>query len=290
MDIRQLKYFLTIAEEGSITKAAEKLHIAQPPLSQQLKLLEDELDIKLIERNTRKIQITDAGRILQHRSKQILELTQNTKKEIKNLKQGFKGVLSLGTVPSSSTTILLKKLNEFHNKYPHINFKIRESNTGEILKSLSIGTIEVGVILTPFNSEKFESLLLSSESMIVAFKPDTYFINNNKNSISLNDLINKPLIIDHKFKDMLISTCHQAGFEPTILCENEDARSVLLWAHTEIGIGILPKSAADLIPGLGLKYIEIDELSLKTRPAVVWVKNRYLSNVAKNFIEMFKAD
>lgn len=290
MDIRQLRYFLTIAEEGSITKAAEKLHIAQPPLSQQLKLLEDELDIKLIERNTRKIQITDAGRILQHRSKQILELTENTEKEIKNLKQGFKGVLSLGTVPSSSTTILLKKLNEFHNKYPHINFKIRESNTGEILKSLSVGTIEVGVILTPFNSEKFESMLLSSEPMIAAFKPDNYFINNQKNSIILNDLINKPLIIDHKFKDMLISTCHQAGFEPTILCENEDARSVLLWAHTEIGIGILPKSAANLIPGLNLKYLEIDELSLKTRPAVVWVKNRYLSDVAKNFIEMFKAD
>ncbi|MDF2504852.1 MULTISPECIES: LysR family transcriptional regulator [Clostridium] len=288
MDIRQLKYFLAIVEEGSITRAAERLHIAQPPLSQQLKLLEDELDIKLIERNTRKIQITDAGRILQHRSKQILELTQNTEKELKNLKQGFKGILSLGTVPSSSTTILLKRLNEFHNRYPHINFKIRESNTDEILKSLSIGTIEVGVILTPFNSENFESLLLSSEPMIVAFKPDTYFINTEKNSISLNDLINKPLIIDHKFKDMLISTCHQAGFEPTILCENEDARSVLLWANTEIGIGILPKSAATLIPELDLKYIEIDELSLKTRPAVVWVKNRYLSDVAKNFIEMFK--
>lgn len=288
MDIRQLKYFLAIVEEGSITRAAERLHIAQPPLSQQLKLLEDELDIKLIERNTRKIQITDAGRILQHRSKQILELTQNTEKELKNLKQGFKGILSLGTVPSSSTTILLKRLNEFHNRYPHINFKIRESNTDEILKSLSIGTIEVGVILTPFNSENFESLLLSSEPMIVAFKPDTYFINTEKNSISLNDLINKLLIIDHKFKDMLISTCHQAGFEPTILCENEDARSVLLWANTEIGIGILPKSAATLIPELDLKYIEIDELSLKTRPAVVWVKNRYLSDVAKNFIEMFK--
>lgn len=289
MDIRQLKYFLTIVEEGSITKAAEKLHIAQPPLSHQLKLLEDELEIKLLERNTRKIQITDAGRILQYRSKQILELAENTKKELKNLKDGFKGILSLGTVPSSSTTILLKKLNEFHEKYPHINFKIRESNTDEILKLLSIGTIEVGIILTPFNSDKFDSLLLPSESMIVAFKPDLYF-DNVKNLINLNNLINKPLIIDNKFKDMLISSSHQAGFEPTILCENEDARSVLLWANTGIGIGIVPKSAANLIPDLNLRYIEIDELSLKTRPAVIWVKNRYLSDIAKNFIETFKVE
>lgn len=288
MDIRQLKYFLTIVEEGSITKAATKLHIAQPPLSHQLKLLEEELEIKLIERNTRKIQITDAGRILQYRSKQILELAENTRQELRDLKEGFKGVLSLGTVPSSSTTILLNKLNEFHDKYPHVNFKIRESNTSEILKLLAIGTIEVGIILTPFNSEKFESLLLPSEPMMVAVKSDMHF-SSTENSVDLNDLINKPLIIDNKFKDMLISSCQQAGFEPTILCENEDARAVLLWVNAGLGIGIVPKSASNLIPSLNLKYIEINELSLKTNPAVVWLKNRYLSDVVKNFIDIFKS-
>lgn len=286
MDIRQLKYFLTIAEKGSITKAAKQLHMAQPPLSKQLKLLEEELGIKLIERNTRKLQITDAGRILQYRSRQILELTKNTKKELENLKDGFKGILSIGTVASSGTTILLKKLNNFHEKYPHINFKIRESNTSEILKLLDTGIIEIGMVFTPFNSEKFESLLLPSESMVIAVKQDSYF-DTAKSKISLNDLINKPLIVDHKFKDMLISSCHQIGFEPRILCENEDARAVLLWAITGIGIGIIPKSASDLISGLNLKYIEIDELSLKTRPAVVWVRNRYLSDIAKNFIKIF---
>jgi len=252
-------------------------------------LLEDELGVKLIDRNTRKFKITDAGRVLQYRSKQILDLAQNTKKELSNLKDGFKGLLSLGTVPSSSTTILLGKLNDFHDKYPHINFKIRESNTYEILNLLSIGTIEVGIILTPFNSEKFESILLPSEPMMVAFKPDIYF-NNTKLLINLIDLINKPLIIDNKFKDMLISSCQQAGFEPTILCENEDARAVLLWANSGIGIGIVPKSAASIIPSLNLKFIEINELSLKTNPAVVWVKNRYLSDIGKNFIDTFKSN
>lgn len=286
MDIRQLKYFLTIVENGSITKAARQLHIAQPPLSQQLKLLEQELGIKLIERNTRKLQITDAGRILQYRSKQILELTKNTKKELENLKDGFKGILSIGTVASSGTTTLFKKLNDFHEKYPHINFKIRESSTVEILKLLDTGIIEVGIVFTPFNSEKFESLLLPSEPMVAVVKHGSYF-DGLKDKISLDGLINKPLIVDHKFKDMLISSCHQIGFEPRILCENEDARSVLLWAATGIGIGVVPKSASELISGLNLKYIQINELSLKTRPAVVWVRNRYLSNIAKNFIKTF---
>lgn len=287
MDIRQLKYFLAIVENGSITKAAEQLHIAQPPLSQQLKLLEEELGIKLIERSTRKIKITDAGRILQYRSKQILDLTQNTKEELNNLKEGFKGLLSLGTVPSSGTTILLKKLNEFHHEYPHIDFKIRESSTPQILKLLDRGTIELGLVFTPFNSEKFESLLLPSESMIAAVNQSAFFTNF-KGKISLNDLINKPLIVDHKFKDMLISSCQQIGFEPTIVCENEDARAVLLWANTGIGIGIVPESASELIPGLNLRYIDINELSLKTRPAVVWIRNRYLSDIAKDFLKTFK--
>jgi len=288
MDIRQLKYFLAIVEEGSITKAAKRLHIAQPPLSHQLKLLEDELEVKLINRNTRKFEITDAGQILKYRSKQILELAQNTKKELSNLKNGYKETLSLGTVPSSSTTLLLKKLIDFQDRHPHINFKIRESNTYEILNLLSIGTIEVGIILTPFNSEKFESLPLPSEPMMVAFKPDMYFTNTDQ-LLNLIQLINKPLIIDNKFKDMLVSSCQQAGFEPTILCENEDVRSVLLWANSGIGIGIVPKSATNIIPSLNLKYLEINELSLKTNPAVVWLKNRYLSDVVKNFIDTFKS-
>ncbi|MBP2032642.1 DNA-binding transcriptional LysR family regulator [Clostridium algifaecis] len=290
MDIRQLKYFLKIVEKGSITKAAAELHIAQPPLSQQLKSLEDELGIKLIERNTRKIQITDAGKILQYRSKQILELTKNTEKELKDLKHGSKGILSLGTVPSSGTTILLKKINQFHEKYPHINFKIKESNTFEILKLLTIGTIELGIVFTPFNSEAFESLMLESEPMVIAFRSGDYFNNNNYYKIGLNELINKPLIIDQKFKDMLIHSCQQSGFEPRILCENQDARAVLLWANSGIGIGIVPKSASQLIPSLNLQYIEIDDLILKTRPAVVWLRNRILSDISKNFLETFKCN
>ncbi|MFC6605123.1 LysR family transcriptional regulator [Ectobacillus funiculus] len=88
LDIKQLAYFLAIAEEGNITKAAERLHIAQPPLSQQLKLLEEELGVVLMERSTRKIQITDAGRLLQNRAKQIIELMEKNNKGIQRFERG----------------------------------------------------------------------------------------------------------------------------------------------------------------------------------------------------------
>ena len=114
MDIRKLVYFLTIAEEGNISRAVERLHISQPPLSQQLKLLEEELGIVLIGRNTRKMHITDAGRLLQNRAKQIIELMEKTVKELRDLKEGLQGTLSIGTISSAGEMLLSIKIQSFH--------------------------------------------------------------------------------------------------------------------------------------------------------------------------------
>ena len=110
MNNRQLEYFPAITKEGSITKAAKRLHIAQPPLSHQLKLLGDELEIKLIERNTRKFQVTVADEILQYRAEQILELIKITIIELENYNKKFQGTLSVGIVPSSGAILLPRLL------------------------------------------------------------------------------------------------------------------------------------------------------------------------------------
>jgi DNA-binding transcriptional LysR family regulator len=111
MDIRQLKYFLAIAEEKNITKAAKKLYISQPPLSQQLKLLEEELGVTLLERSTRKMKLTEAGKLLRHRAKQIIELMETSIKEIKNLNLGVKGILSIGFVSSAGSILLPEQIH-----------------------------------------------------------------------------------------------------------------------------------------------------------------------------------
>lgn len=287
MDIRQLKYFVTIAKERNITKAAEKLHIAQPPLSKQLKLLEEELDIKLIERNTRNFQISHAGEVLLNRSEQIIELLETTLKELKNLKDGFSGTLSIGTIPSSGVDLLPKRLYDFHEKYPGINFKIREGDTYKILELLTTGEIEIGLVRTPFDSEIYESIWLPDEPM-VAVSNDNFYFDENKKYINLSQLSNKPLIIDRRFKKMIENSCKQNGFSPRIICESEDARSVLLWASSGLGVGIIPKPAISLISTPNLKYSEINESTLRTRTAVVWIRNQYLSDIARHFLNTFE--
>ena len=166
MDIKQLTYFITIAEEGTITHAANKLHMAQPPLSTQLKLLEDELGIKLIERGARKVKLTDAGKILYKRAKHILEITNSTTKEIEEFRKGIQGTLRLGTISSSGTALLSKRIINFNKKYPNIKFEIHEGNTYELIEKMNSGIIEVGIVRTPFNSQNFECIFLETEPMV----------------------------------------------------------------------------------------------------------------------------
>ncbi|OAA88804.1 LysR family transcriptional regulator [Clostridium coskatii] len=286
MDIKQLTYFLTIAEEKSITKASEKLHIAQPHLSQQLKLLEEELNVKLIERTTRKFQVTDAGKRLWHRSKQIIELMDSTVKELKDFNEGMEGTLSIGTISSAGDILLPQRIYSFNKKYPKINFEIRECSTNEILELLKSGVIEIGIIRTPLNSETYESISLPIEPMVAASSNSFYW--NNKRKICLNELADKPLLVHRRYEKMIIELCKQTGFNPRILCKIEDTRSILLLADTGMGVGIVPKDWIELIPNTNLNYKEINEPSLNTNTTIVWMKDQYLSSAAKHFLQTFK--
>ena len=175
MDIKQLTYFIAIVEEGTITHAANKLHMAQPPLSTQLKLLEDELGTKLLERGARKIKLTDAGKILYKRAKHIVEITNSTTKEIEEFRKGIQGTLRLGTISSSGTVLLSKRVIDFNKKYPNIKFEIHEGNTYELIEKINSGIIEVGIVRTPFNSQNLECLFLEFEPMIAVMSYDYNF-------------------------------------------------------------------------------------------------------------------
>ena len=287
MDIKQLTYFITIAEEGTITHAANKLHMAQPPLSTQLKLLEDELGIKLIERGARKIKLTDAGKILYKRAKNILEITNSTTKEIEEFRKGIQGTLRLGTISSSGTVLLSKRIIEFNKKYPDIKFEIHEGNTYELIEKINSGIIEVGIVRTPFNSQNFECLFLESEPMVAVMSSD-YNFESQKDKILLEDLKDMPLILYRRFEKILLAEFQELGLEPNIFCINDDARTTILWARAGLGIGIVPESAINFDFMDNIKYKEINKDTLRTQISAIWIKERYLSMAAKKFLEFFK--
>lgn len=286
MDIRQLKYFLTIAEEENITRAAKRLHIAQPPLSHQLRLLEDELGVKLIDRNTRKIQLTDTGEKLRYRARQMLNLMETTVKELKDINEGLQGTLLIGTVPSSGATLLPERIHNFHEKYPDIDFQIWDGDTYRVMELLNNGTIEIGIIRTPFNSKIYESICLPKESMVAA--SCNLYSREKQEIMEITELENKPLVIDRRFENVIVNAFEKEGVKPKIICRGDDVRSILLWASTGIGVAIVPKVAIGLIPNSNLKYRGINLISVETQTAIIWMKNRYLSSAARHFLKTFE--
>ncbi len=282
MDLRQLRYFLAIAQEGNITAAADKLHMAQPPLSQQLKALEDELGVRLVERGSRRISLTDAGEILRNRAAQLLELAQSAKREIADYNAGLTGTLSLGAVSSSGLPD--ESLNGFHERYPGVSFEIHEGNTYQLLDLLKSGVIEVAVVRTPFNSVDLECRYAKSELMTAIFSGEDPF--GGKERLSILDLKGKPLVIYRRFERLIFGECEEAGFEPLVACTNDDARTTINWVRSGYGIGLVPVSAITRL-SVGLNHRVIDNERLRTQLTAILAKDRYCSMTARRFFECF---
>ena len=286
MDIKQLKYFLAITEENSITKAAKKLHISQPPLSHQLKILEEEIGSKLFDRTTRNLEITEVGEFLKNRAIQILELINETVKEIKQNQEELEGILKIGFVASSTAALVPKVIPEFSKNNPEVKFELKEGSTYKILDLLNHGTIEIGFIRTPFNSEEFDCIYLSKEPMIGLVDKNKYF--QEVNEIDISFLEGLPLIIDKRFKKIIVNACYRKGFIPNILLIGEDSRTLMNLAQQGMGIAIVPESSKNLIFRENSKVIKIKDEELETQIVVAWLRNKKLSSVAKHFLKFLK--
>lgn len=288
MDIRQLLYFTTIAEEGSISAAAKKLHLSQPLLSYQMKLLEEELHLPLIERSARGIALTEAGRVLYKRAQGILELSELTRKEMLAMASGFTGTLHIGTVSSSGASLLGWRIPAFHQKYPQIGFAIHEGNTFELMEMLESGLIELAIVRTPFHNDQLNCLYLSPEPMIAAGAASFFPAGMPSGQpISLELLGHAPVILYRRFEKILLSLCEQKGITPQVFCIADDARTTLMWAEAGLGVAVVPQSAYRIMPHHNMVYGELSEEDLHTRIAAVCKKGCSLSWAAQQFLEIF---
>lgn len=261
MDLKHLHYFVTVVQEGTISAAARKLHISQPPLSIAIRHLEEELHTSLFHRGNRHIILTDAGKVLYQKACLILELCHQTTQSIQDIAQGINGTLKLGIASSIQDMFLKNFIQEFHSLYPNINFELTESNTYHLLEMLETHIIEAAIVRTPFPASEFPCLNLYSEPMAAIGKP-SFFTDEFSDSLKLQELDKFPMIIYRRWQPLLIHTFQNAGISPRILCVNDDARTTIKWADHGLGVGIVPKSAVDIsqFPNLEVHTIDCPEL------------------------------
>lgn len=195
MEIRLIKYFLTIAEEKNITKAAEKLHMSQPPLSRQLKLLEDELGVVLFERSNKKLELTQEGYYLKSRSEEILELIEQTEMQLKEMSKGVRGTINIGTIETAGLGVLPNWIAEFQKQFPNVKYSMWSGNSDEITEKLNKGLIDIGIVREPFNKEMYEYVNLEEESWVALINKEHKFAQEINETISLNKIGHEPIII-----------------------------------------------------------------------------------------------
>ena len=286
MNIKQLQYFISIVENGTITAAAKKLGISQPPLSAQMKLLEEELGVVLMERGARQVRLTDAGKILYRRAVSIVDLTDTTLKELTDFRAGISGVLRLGTVSSCGIGLLKNKMSAFRDQFPHVRFEICEGNTLELAEQIRNGVIDLAIVRAPFRSEEFSCVFLEEEPMM-AVGNESYFPKIPWDSATLADLEGTPLICYRRWETLIRATFEEEGITPNIFCLNDDARTSLMWAAAGLGVAIVPRSICTAITRKGMVHKRLREKGMYTRMAAIRKKGGYCSPLMQALLHIF---
>ncbi len=287
MDIKALQYFIAVVESTSITKAAKALHISQPPLSQQLKQLEAELGAKLFDRGSRCITLTSAGETLYHRAKNIVDFTEETCREIRNIGSGSSGHIRVGVISSLSPKLLSDILSQFCDKYPKVQFDIHEHNTYDLVDSLENHLIELAFVRTPFDNPHFNQTLLLKEPL-VAYGHSSFFSQVSAPLLEAKFFRDKPLIIYRRWKYILDEYFKSQNISPVYGCINDDAKTSLLLASAGLGIAIIPMGIADMIHNSFMMQMPLNAPHLVTDVCAIWDSHRYISPAANNLLQMLE--
>lgn len=286
MDVRALRYFVTVADEQSFTKAAERLHMSQPPLSKQIRQLEESLGVCLFDRSTRSLYLTQAGELLYMRARSVISQMDDIETFFREFRGGKIGSFSIGAMESASIGLLPGWLCAFEQKYPQIAYSTWTGDTGDILRRLHQGTVDFGIVRTPYQHEGLSS---------VAIQKDVWgcLINRNYVSapaderISLDQLPPSPLIISDApgRSDSLVKWLSECGSPHHVKSTYNSLYSVTRYVENGAGVAICPSSIQGLLHSGSLVFKPLTVPVIESRLDLVWLENRHLSAAAKTFLD-----
>ncbi len=288
MDLRTLLYFITVAEELNITRAAEKLHMSQPPLSSQIKGLENELGTILFIRGKRTLQMTDAGQLLYRRAKEILSLVDKTESEIISMNDSIGGTIAIGLVEGMAPDIAAEWFAGFLHDYPNARFRILDGSSDDLLEKLRSGIISLAVITSPCDHSLLNSFLVGREKMTALMNKDHPLAQSEGSEIDIADLKGERLIVPSRKAtiDTIYKWFKSAKAEPDIVCEMDSYLDAAALAGRNVGISIYPRTAYIPNDSLVSKDIAGDDKVMEY--LFVWRKGHPLPTIEERFIDHVK--
>ncbi|MBQ6680458.1 MAG: LysR family transcriptional regulator [Lachnospiraceae bacterium] len=289
MELRTLQYFVTVAEELNITKAAEILNISQPPLSAQIKKLEEELDVTLFVRGKRRLTLTEAGELLYQRAKDILNLSEKTSAELRSMNSGMTGTVSIGLVEGMAPDIAAEWFAGFLKEHPGVHFRILDGNSDDLIEKMRGGLIGLAVITAPYDQLLLNSFQVGQEKMVALMNRAHPLAGDRERPLRLEELKDEPLIVPSRkaHVEEIRRWFRRIKAVPDIVCEMDNYLDAAALAGRGIGISIFPQTA--YIMNDSLVSREIEGPGREVEYLFVWRKGHPLPTVEEHFIDYVKA-
>jgi len=287
MEIKDMRAFYAIVEEGNISHAAQRLDIAQPALSRQMKRLETSLGVQLFERGSRRIRLTDAGKVMYARVEHILGIVDGAVREITEMGSGVAGSVRLGTITTSGAMLVPELLSEFHRRYPQVTYQIWEAEGARILELLDNRVIEIGITRTQVDAKVYESIVLPNEPLVVIMNREQE-IGESEREVKLSELKDVPLLVPLRWQSVFTANCKKRGFDPNIICVSDSIVQDLLLTKMGMGMALLPVSYKTLLTDGNLIYKKLVEPEMSTHTVIAWLKNRTLSTSSAHLLRLFR--
>lgn len=289
MELRQLRYLVAVAEEGQFTRAAKREHVAQPSLSQQIAKLEEEVGLKLVDRTTRSVHLTEAGIALTLRARRILAELEAARAELSELSDIRSGRLSIGAMQTLGPFDLSLLLSRFHGEYPGVDLSVKEALSEVLAEQLLADQIEFAFLSMTDRIEGASQLLtlqVASEELVAVFSAEHPLAS--REEVRLEQLSGEDFIAfssGASLRHTLNVICEEAGFTPRVVVESNEIPRIRWMVARGLGVSILP--AADVEhPEMPIASARIARPRIARDVTLAWRSGKRLSPAASVFLEM----
>ncbi len=290
MELRHLRYFVAVAETLNVRRAAERLHVSQPPLSRQLRDLEEEMGARLFVRTKQGMQLTEAGRFFLKETREILAKTQRALDTVQSAKRGEIGRLTLAYDGSFSDPRLTRVIRQFRQRFPAVDLTFSEMPTHQQIRELLDQHIDLGYLGLRFTEleKELQFEFVSNPAVWLVLPPGHRLARQRK--IRLPSLANEPFVAPprtaFRYRELLLQYCRAAGFEPRMVHESNNGQCMLEMVSAGMGVAVVPESFRRLFA----IEVEYRPLALTKSPLeihIAWHRENH-SPVLRSFLEMFR--
>lgn len=287
MELRHLRYFLAVCDEMNITRAAEKLMIAQPPLSRQIKDLETELGAKLFVRDHHSLRLTEEGVRFRDYAHRIVRMADRSVEDIREMHTGLRGTVYIAEVEGKAPSLTARYISSFAEKYPLVQFNIWNGNSDEVTARVKNGLADLAIIMEPYDPQGLHSVDLYSEPWVAMFSSRHPLAKHKGKTIPLGDIAEHDLIIPSRGSRLqeISDWFAPLGITPSIKARISNATIAYSLCEQNVGVAIYPAAAADIINDDKVLIREIVKPVHKAKYVLIYPDSHPLSPVAEKYIE-----